>query len=222
MQPSLTTPRVADLLDALYADAATNDPAARQAAKDAGATNGSEADFYRSPFLSYMAVNRDFGRLLYNLTRATQARTVVEFGTSFGVSTIYLASAVCDNGAGQVITTEFHPEKSARAQANLAEAGLDSWVEFRVGDALQTLASDLPGGIDLLFLDGAKGLYLEILKIVEPRLRTGAIIASDNTDHKGLEPFLDYIRTPANGYTSAAIQSPSHKGMKGHEITIRH
>ena len=92
-------------------------------------------------------------------------------------------------------------------------------MEFRVGDALETLKANLPHEIDLILLDGAKGLYLHVLKLLEPRLRSAGVVASDNTDHQGMEAFLKYLRDPANGYTSAAITTAGTQ--KGHEITLR-
>jgi predicted O-methyltransferase YrrM len=135
---------------------------------------------------------------------------VVEFGTSFGISTIFLASAIRDNGSGKIITTEFEPEKAEQATRNLAAAGLEQWVEFRVGDALETL-SEPPREIDMIFLDGAKGLYFGVLKLLEPQLRSGGIVASDNTDRDGMAAFLDYIRDCRNGYTSAAIDDEQQR-----------
>jgi predicted O-methyltransferase YrrM len=73
-------------------------------------------------------------------------------------------------------------------------------VEIRVGDALQTLSRDLPETIDLLLLDGAKSLYLEILGLVESRLRPGAFILADDADHS--PEYLAWVRSPANGYLS--------------------
>ena len=91
--------------------------------------------------MAYMAVAPEFGSLLYTLARTSRAKTIVEFGLSFGVSTIFLASALRENGEGRVITTEFEPEKVVRAKRNLASAGLEEWVEIRVGDALETLTA---------------------------------------------------------------------------------
>jgi predicted O-methyltransferase YrrM len=93
------------------------------------------------------------------LARSCGARTIVEFGTSFGISTLHLAAALRDNGRGDPITSEFEPSKVARARDNLTAGGLIDLVEIREGDALQTLARDLPERIDLLLLDGAKALY---------------------------------------------------------------
>jgi len=219
MKSSISTCQVTELLDALYADADQRDPLAHKAARESGVTGRSEADFYKAMRTAYMPVGRDFGNLLYSLARSTRARTVVEFGTSFGISTIYLACAIRDNGAGKVITSEFDPEKAARAKKNLTTAGLVDCVEFRVGDALETL-SKLSCEIDMIFLDGAKGLYLDVLKLLEPRLRPGGIIASDNTDHDGMERFLNYLRAPGSGYTTSAILTAGERS-RAHEITIR-
>jgi tRNA A58 N-methylase Trm61 len=78
-----------------------------------------------------LAINPEFGKMLYMLGVARRAATIVEFGTSFGVSTIYLAAALRDNGGGKLITTEFEAGKVAQAKKNLAEAGLADLVEFR-------------------------------------------------------------------------------------------
>ena len=220
MKSSLNDPRVTEILDALYADAAKSDALTRNTVRGSDAAGKTEADFYKAARNSYMAVGRDFGNLLYSLARSSKAKTVVEFGTSFGISTIFLASAIRDNGSGQVITTEFEPEKAEQAKRNLAAAGLEQWVEFRFGDALKTL-SDPPCAIDMIFLDGAKSLYFGVLKLLEPQLRSGGIVASDNTDHAGMADFLDYIRDCHNGYTSAAIITGGERG-KAHEITLRH
>ena len=147
-----------------------------------------------------LPVSRDAGRLLYMLARATNVRAIVEFGTSFGLSTLHLAAALRDNGGGRLITTEFEPSKVARARANLAAAGLADLVEIREGDALETLASGLPDTIDLVLLDGAKSLYMDILALVEGRLRPGAVIVADNADH--CPEYLEHVRRPDNGYLS--------------------
>lgn len=148
---------------------------------------------------AHLAVSRETGRLLYLLARANKARTVVEFGTSFGVSTLHLAAALRDNGGGRLISSEFEPGKVARARANVAAAGLGDLVEIRAGDALETLARDLPDTIDLVLLDGAKALYSPILDLLEPHLRPGALIIADNVD---MAPaYLARIRA-GHGYLS--------------------
>jgi predicted O-methyltransferase YrrM len=157
-------------------------------------------DFYGRLKDMPLAVSRETGRLLYMLARGCRARTIVEFGTSFGLSTLHLAAALRDNGGGRLITSEFEPSKVARAMANLTAGGLIDLVEFREGDALKTLAIDLPESIDLLLLDGAKALYPDILDRVEGRLRPGAFIVADNADHS--PDYLARVRDPARGYLS--------------------
>jgi len=152
-----------------------------------------------------LAVTHEVGELLYVLAAARRPGTVVEFGTSLGVSTIYLASALRDAGAGVVIATEFQPEKAARAAANLAETGLADVVDLRVGDALETLR-DLDGPIDLLFLDGWNDLYLAVLTALEPHLRPGALVAADmSKDDPHHDRYRAYVHDPAHGYLSTEV-----------------
>ena len=77
-----------------------------------------------------LPVSRETGSLLYMLTRSTRAKSILEFGTSYGVSTIYLAAALRDNGGGRIITTEFESSKVARARQNLTEADLMDLVDI--------------------------------------------------------------------------------------------
>ncbi|MBW4331756.1 class I SAM-dependent methyltransferase [Stakelama sp. CBK3Z-3] len=205
---TLSSAPVAPLLTRLFAEADANPPT--RSPVFAGTTGDGHQlmmrskteyrDFYAKLKDYALAVSPEVGGLLYMLARATNARAVVEFGTSFGLSTIYLAAALRDNGGGQLITSEFEPAKIARAKANLAEAKLVDLVEFREGDALKTLAVDLPETIDLLLLDGAKALYSDILDRVEDRLRPGAILIADNADY--CPEYLERVGDVANGYMS--------------------
>lgn len=150
-----------------------------------------------------LAVSRQTGTLLYMLARSSRAKAIVEFGTSFGISTLHLAAGLRDNGGGRLITSEFEPSKVARARDNLSAGGLIDLVEIREGDALKTLSADLPDTIDLVLLDGAKALYPDILDLVEDHLEPGAIIVADNADFS--PDYLARVRTPANGYLSTAF-----------------
>jgi predicted O-methyltransferase YrrM len=159
-----------------------------------------------------LAVSRETGALLYMLARSTSARTIVEFGTSFGISTLHLAAALRDNGGGRLITSEFEPSKAARAKANLEAAGVFDLVEIREGDALETLSVDLPETIDLVLLDGAKSLYSEILTMLESRLQPGALIVADNAD---MSPdYLKRVRAPGNGYMSVPFAEDVELSMR--------
>jgi predicted O-methyltransferase YrrM len=168
--------------------------------------------FYSSMKDFHLAVSRVTGAMLYMLARATRARSIVEFGTSFGISTLHLAAALKDYGGGRLIGTEFEPTKVSQARGNLATAGLSDLVEIREGDALQTLAHDLPDIIDLVLLDGAKLLYLKVLSLLEPRLREGALIVADNANW--CSDYLAHVRTPAAGYLSVPFASDVELSMK--------
>jgi predicted O-methyltransferase YrrM len=163
-----------------------------------------------------LAVSRETGRLLYMLARSTRARNIVEFGTSFGISTLHLAAALRDNGVdtgpGRLITSEFEPSKIARARDNLTAAGLIDLVEIREGDALKTLSADLPETVDLLLLDGAKALYPEILGLVESRLRPGAFIVADNADYS--PDYLVQVRSAAKGFMSVPFGGDVELSMR--------
>lgn len=171
---------------------------------------------YREFAGNYLNVSADFGRFLYVCARARCARNVVEFGTSFGVSTIHLAAALSDSGGGRLVGTELEPVKAARAQQNLDDAGLGALVDIRVGDALETLSGGIDDGVDLVLLDGAWSLYLPVLKILEPLLAAGALVIAENAvDESG--DYLRYVRNPANGYRSLPL--PFEPG-RGNEMSV--
>ncbi|HYV49413.1 MAG TPA: class I SAM-dependent methyltransferase [Myxococcaceae bacterium] len=154
----------------------------------------------------YIPVNRDQGQMLYLLARSIGAKRIVEFGTSFGISTIYLAAAARDGGGGRVIGTELEPAKHARAVQHLAEAGLSEFAEVRLGDARETL-KDVEAPLDLVLMDGWKDLYLPIIQMLKPRLRRGALVLGDNifTFKKALRPYVEWMQSEANGFRSSTL-----------------
>lgn len=208
---TLTTHPVAPLLARLFAEAAAAAAETEAAVADLSEpeqmalmrSKTAYRDLYGRLAKAPLAVSPETGRLLYILALSARARTIVEFGTSFGISTLHLAAALRDNGGGRLITSEFEPSKVVRARANLTAGGLADLVEIREGDALQTLKADLPDTIDLVLLDGAKALYPEILALLESRLRPGAVIVADNADF--CPDYLDRVRSPTNGYLSTAF-----------------
>lgn len=202
---TLNTLPVATLLDRLFeqADASTSDALAGVSREERTRLMQSKTeylDLYGRLKDLWLPVTRETGTLMYMLARSSHARNIVEFGTSFGISTLYLAAALRDNGGGRLITSEFEPSKVARAKEHLIEGGLFDLVEIREGDALKTLSADLPETIDLLLLDGAKSLYNDILDLVESRLVPGALIIADNTDYS--PDYLARVRSPDSGYLS--------------------
>jgi predicted O-methyltransferase YrrM len=206
---ALNSPAVTGVLDRLFRAAAETDPPllARMAA-EAGPAGGLVNDQERADLLqeAFLPVSPEMGRFLYLLARAQQSRLIVEFGTSFGISTIHLAAALRDNGGGRVVATELNAEKVKRARRHLDEAGLGDLVEIRAGDALVTLR-DLEGPIDLLLLDGWKNLYLPVLQLLESRLHPGTLIVADDLDifPEAHLPYLGYVRCPENGYVSVEV-----------------
>jgi predicted O-methyltransferase YrrM len=151
------------------------------------------------------SIHPDQGELIYLLCRALNARRVVDFATSVGFSTLYLAAALRDNGGGRVMGSEIVPAKIATARRNLTDARLSEWVEIRAGDARESLR-DLGGPIDFALIDGWPGeggpsLSLEVIKIVAPQMRRGAIALNDNAE----EDYLEFIRAPASGFRSMTL-----------------
>lgn len=202
---TLTTEPLASLLDRLFAEAeAATSPAmasfSRAERERLTRSKTEYLDLYGRLKDLWLPVSRETGTLLYMLARSSGARSIVEFGTSFGISTLHLAAALRDNGGGRLITSEFEPSKIVRARQNLVDGGLADLVDIREGDALKTLSADLPETIDLLLLDGAKALYPDILALVEDRLRPGALVVADNADDS--PDYLAHIRSGTSGYLS--------------------
>jgi predicted O-methyltransferase YrrM len=151
------------------------------------------------------SISQEQGELIYLLCRGAGATRVAEFATSLGMSTLYFAAAMRDNGGGTVIGSEIVPAKVTAARRNLAEAGLADYAEIREGDARETLR-DLGGPVDFILIDGwpreeSPSLAREVIEIVAPQLRRGGYVMNDNAE----PDFLDYVRDPANGFLSITL-----------------
>jgi predicted O-methyltransferase YrrM len=125
-----------------------------------------------------LSVGREAGILLYLLATGAQSRRILELGTSYGYSTVWLAAAARATG-GKVLSLELRDFKIEHARQALTRAGLSTRVEFHQGDCLETLKT-LPGPFDFVLLDVWKDLYLPCFELVHPKLAPGAIIAADN------------------------------------------
>ncbi|KAF6807061.1 hypothetical protein CSOJ01_08406 [Colletotrichum sojae] len=161
----------------------------------------------------FVALEPDKCALVYLLLRATGARSVVEAGTSFGVSTIWLALAVGQNAtaqgaSGKVIATENEPTKAKRAREHWKKAGEDveKWIELREGDLRETLKTDLPE-VDFLLLDIWSALAMPTLAVVKPRLKPGALIVVDNivASSAGYADLLAHLDDPKSGFKTTNV-----------------
>jgi predicted O-methyltransferase YrrM/DNA-binding PadR family transcriptional regulator len=178
--------------------------AARHRPNDGGPRGSGDRDPQRYAEFGF-SIHPEQGELIYLLCRALRATRVAEFATSVGVSTLYFAAAVRDNGGGTVIGSELVPEKVAAARANLQQAGLADYVELREGDARETLR-DLGGPVDFVLIDGwptgdEPSLARQVFEIVAPQIRSGGMVMNDNAE----PDYLAYVRNPANGFVSMTL-----------------
>lgn len=154
----------------------------------------------------FVALNADKARFCYALCRAMNAKRVVEAGTSFGVSTLYLAAAVRDNGGGIVIGTEYEVQKARTARGHFIEAGLSDYVDLREGDIRQSL-KNFEGPIDFLLLDIWTPMARPTIELVSVKMRLGGIVITDNTKKRRQEyaELFDFIGNAANGFSTMTL-----------------
>ena len=226
----LHDPKLESLLAALHARSDEQLAALRSydaervnEARPSAADEAARLKAFRSDKL--VALDRDKAELCYLLCRAANARRIVEIGTSFGVSTLYLAAAVRDNiaaagasgGEGVVIGTEYEPAKARAARANFAEAGLSRFIDLREGDLRQTLKK-IEGPVDFVLMDIWIAMARPALELVAPHLRPGAIVACDNTEQyrSAYADYFAFLAEPANGFRTMTL--PFGGGL---ELSVR-
>lgn len=146
---------------------------------------GDNEDWYERCLL---AVGPDTGQLINILARSLEAPNILELGTSFGYSGIWLAEAARASG-GHVTTMEIQRDKSDYARAMAIEAGVAGHIDFKTGDAVEMIAQ-LPFRLDFVLLDLWKDLYVPCLEAFYPKLNHGAIIVADNM----LRPASDLVK----------------------------
>ena len=165
-----------------------------------------------------VALDRDKAQFCYLLCRSLNAKLVVEAGTSFGVSTLYLAAAVRDNHVenGVVIGTEYEPTKVEIARANFKEAGLADFIDLREGDLRHTLQG-IGGPVDFMLVDIWE-VALPALEIVSPSLRPGAIVACDNTavDAAEYHDYFEFVNDSRNRFRTMTVPFEG-----GFELSVR-
>jgi predicted O-methyltransferase YrrM len=215
-------PRLATLLRRLHAESQAQSPtlASHVAAHGSGSFTGALEDvvagreFWRDKMVALEPAKANF---CYGLCRSLNARKIVEAGTSFGVSTLYLAAAVRDNGGGIVVATEYEPEKASIAREHFKDAGLVDYIDLREGDLRETLKV-LMGPIDFLLVDVWTPLALPALLLVAPLMRRGAIAIADNTVtyRKAYADYFAYLEDPTNGFITQTL--PFEGGL---EVSIK-
>jgi predicted O-methyltransferase YrrM len=215
MDSTLTSAPVIEVLDELHARALKEDPQAaervraREQAVGHRLSAGERYELYGNAPLS---ISREVGRLYYALILSHAPRTIVEFGSSHGISTIYLAAGLRDCDGETLISSEILPEKAEAARDNLRRAGLEGKVEIWVGDALETLR-EIASSVDMLVLDGRNDQYVSILKILSPKLSRGGLVLADlNTDDPDLLAYQHHVRDPGNGFFS--LELPLDNGVE--------
>jgi predicted O-methyltransferase YrrM len=191
-------PELECLLTALHARSGGQVAAMRNfdtgRAKQAHPLDEDEVKAFRSDKL--VALDRNKAEFCYQLCRANNARRIVEIGTSYGVSTLYLAAAVRDNvraagGNGLVIGTEYEPNKARAARAHFEQAGLSRFIDLREGDLRDTL-KQIDGPVDFVLVDIWIAMARPGLELVTPCLKPGAIVVCDNTERHRSE-YTDYF-----------------------------
>ncbi len=167
----------------------------------------------RDDFL--LAVGEPAARFLHALAIGLGARTIVELGTSYGFSTLFLADAARATG-GKLYTYENVQTKQDYARERIAEAGLADYVEWRLGDALELLREQ-PQPVDLVLIDVWKDLYTPSFEVIYPQLAEGGVIVADNMIH----PVS--ARPSTTAYAAAVRAKPDMEGVLlgiGHGLDI--
>jgi predicted O-methyltransferase YrrM len=218
----LSDPKLEALLSALHAQSQGQEDAVgayfrRRYTDGTLSWDGFDADATAFFADKMVALEPPKAEYCYALCRALRARRIVECGTSFGVSTLYLAAAVRDNGGGAVIATEWEAEKAKIARRNFEAAGLAEFIDLREGDLNETLKV-IDGPIDFMLLDIWTEAVMPAVRHVAPHLRDGAVIVADNTvsSRPGYAAYFDYIADPKNRLRTLTL--PFEGGL---EMTVR-
>src|SRR5580658_3962369 len=215
-------PRLKALLGRLHAESDKQMPLLVEHFREHGghSIGGSEQQiqtgrtFWRDKLVALEPAKAEF---CYLLCRAMNAKRIVEAGTSFGVSTLYLAAAVRDNGGGSVVATEYELEKVQAARSHWAEAGLADFIDLRVGDLRETLKS-LQGPIDFMLMDIWTPMARPAIALVAPHMRAGAVVIADNTTsfRESYGEYLAFLADAANGFATRTL--PFEGGL---EISVK-
>ena len=211
----LTDAALQTRIDALQAQSAAQEAATlsyfgERAKKGDLSWDGLDADANRFMADKLVALEPIKAEFCHMLCRALGAKRVIEVGTSFGVSTLYLADAVRANvgapGRGVVIATEYEADKAAQARANFAAAGLSDFIDLREGDLRETLKV-IEGPVDFVLMDIWTEMCRPAMELIGPHLRKGAIVVADNTAQfrHAYRHFFEYVEDPQNGLRTMTL-----------------
>jgi len=208
---SLFEPRLQALIDRLQAqsvaqEAETGAWFAERGKRGELSWDGFDDKSHRYMADKLVALEPDKAEFCHLVCRSLGARRIVECGTSYGVSTLYLAAAVRANGGGTVIATEYEPAKAAAARANFAEAGLAEFIDLREGDLRETLKV-IEGPVDFVLMDIWTEMARPALELIHPNLRPGAVVVADNTERvrQPYRHFFEFVNDPANGLSTMTL-----------------
>lgn len=140
---------------------------------------------------AYLSITEEQGLFLVDLIKKNKLKNIVEFGTSFGISTLFLAQGALET-KGRIITAELIASKAEKAMENFKKAEVSNIIDVRIGDAMQTLQNHKEP-IDLLFLDGWKDLYQPLFNMLESNFHTNTIIYVDNANMSESRAFLKEV-----------------------------
>jgi predicted O-methyltransferase YrrM len=214
----LTDPALQARIDTLQAQSAAQEAVTmgyfmERAKKGDLSWDGLDADANQFMADKMVALEPIKAEFCHMLCLALRARRVVEVGTSFGVSTLYLADAVRANGGGVVIGTEYEPGKAAQARANFAAAGVADLIDLREGDLRETLKV-IEGPVDFVLMDIWTEMARPALELIAPHLRPGAVVVADNTAQfrHAYRHFFAFIEDPANRLKTMTL--PFENGLE--------
>lgn len=156
-------------------------------------------------------VSYEDGKVLYNLIIKNNYQWALEIGTSTGCSAIWMAWALTKTG-GKLITIEMDEPRYKRALINFKKAGVEEWIEARLGDAHQ-LVKELKGPFDFVFTDADKEWYPQYFKEVDPKLVVGGCFTAHNVNEGlvGIRKFLKHVKGLPTYQTT--IDHSSHSGI---------
>ena len=218
----MNDPKLEAFLEALHAQSAGQDDAIniyfrRRIQEGTLSWDGFDAEtnsFFSDKMVALEKVKAEY---CYALCRAMGAKRIVECGSSFGVSTLYLAAAIRDNGGGTVIATEYESEKAKIARRNFEAAGLAKFIDLREGDLKDTLKT-IEGPVDFVLLDIWTEAVMPAIYNIAPHLHPGSVLIADNTvqSRRGYDAYFAFLADPKNRLRTMTL--PFEGGL---EMTIR-